>query len=336
MPIEYGGVVAEHTAVRERVGVFDVSHMGKFRFRGAGALDAVNAIVTNDINRIADGQAQYSLLCNDEGGAIDDLIVYRVSPQEIRIVPNASNADTDAAYIASRLAAGVEFENRHLVDGILAVQGPQVDRVMEALGLPHDHAYMSLVDAEYDGVAVQVCRTGYTGERGFELIAPNDTIVKLWDAILAAGAEPVGLGARDTLRTEMGYALHGHELSTSISPVQARVGWAVGWNKPTFSGRDALLAEKAAGPARTLRGLRALDRGIPRGDMQVYGDVVGGTLVGVTTSGTFSPTLKTGIALAYLDPRLADGATVVLDVRGRGLACEIVKPPFVTGTSVSS
>lgn len=336
MPIEYQGVVAEHTAVREGVGIFDVSHMGKFRFNGAGALDAVNAIVTNDIGRISDGQAQYSILCNEQGGAIDDLIVYRMAPDDIRIVPNASNADEDAAFIASRLPSDVKFENRHDVDGILAIQGPKVDRVMEALGLPHSHAYMSLVDAEYQGVPVQVCRTGYTGERGFEIVAPNDIIVRIWEAAVAAGATPAGLGARDTLRTEMGYALHGHELSPSISPVQARLGWAVGWAKPEFSGRDALLAEKAAGPSRTLRGLRALDRGIPRGGMAVYGDAIGGNRVGETTSGTFSPTLKTGIALAYLDTTLADGAQVLIDVRGRGLLCEVVKPPFVTGTSVSA
>ncbi|MHB0927789.1 MAG: glycine cleavage system aminomethyltransferase GcvT [Candidatus Nanopelagicales bacterium] len=335
MPIEYQGIVAEHAAVREAVGIFDVSHMGKLRIRGEGALEAVNAIVTNDINRLADGQAQYSLLCNESGGAIDDLIVYRRSAQEIRIVPNAGNADVVAPYIAERLPAGVSLENRHYEQGILAIQGPQVDGVMQALGLPHAHEYMSFVDAEFDGAAVMICRTGYTGERGFELVTDNATIVKLWDAATAAGAMPVGLGARDTLRTEMGYALHGQELSTSITPVQARVGWAVGWSKPRFSGREALLVEKAAGPQRTLRGLLALERGIPRGHMSVYGDEVGGTLLGETTSGTFSPTLKQGIALAYLDSSIVDGAQVVIDVRGRSLLCEVVRPPFVKGTSVN-
>lgn len=335
MPIEYTGVVAEHTAVREAVGIFDVSHMGKLRIRGAGALDAVNAIVTNDINRIADGQAQYSLLCNDNGGAIDDLIVYRRSAEEIRIVPNAGNASVVAPYIAERLPAGVTLENRHDELGILAIQGPKVDAIMEALGIAHAHDYMSFIDADFEGVEVMVCRTGYTGERGFELVAPNATIVRLWDAATAAGALPVGLGARDTLRTEMGYALHGHELSTEITPVQARVGWAVGWSKSQFSGRDALVAEKAAGPARTLRGLLALERGIPRGGMPVYGDAVGGTLIGETTSGTFSPSLKNGIALAYLDAGIVDGAQVVIDVRGRSLLCEVVKPPFLKGTSVN-
>ena len=336
MPIEYSGVVAEHEAVRTAAGIFDVSHMGKLVISGSGALDAVNAIVVNDINRISDGQAQYSMLCNAEGGVMDDLIVYRVSPDEIRIVPNASNADTVAAEISHLLPGSLEFRNHHNDFGIVAIQGPTVDGVMQALGLPHAHPYMSFVDATFNGAWVMVCRTGYTGERGYELMAPNATIVELWDAAVAAGAQPIGLGARDTLRTEMGYPLHGHELTTDITPVMARLGWAVGWSKPSFQGKDALVAQKAAGVARTLRGLRALDRGIPRGEMSVYSDEVGGTLVGITTSGTFSPTLKTGIALAYIDSSLVEGANVVIDVRNRPLLCEVVKPPFVSGTSANS
>ena len=336
MPIEYSGVMVEHEAVRTDVGIFDVSHMGKLRITGPGALDAVNAIVVNDLQRIGDGQAQYSMLCTPEGGVIDDLIVYRVSEQEIRIVPNASNADAVVAELQSLLPQSVALENNHERFGILAIQGPNADRVMQAIGLPHGHAYMSFVDAEYRGAWVMVCRTGYTGERGYELMADNHTIVALWEAATAAGALPVGLGARDTLRTEMGYPLHGHELSTSITPVMARLGWAVGWNKPEFRGRETLLQQKADGVPRTLRGLRALDRGIPRGEMTVYGDEVGGLEVGVTTSGTFSPSLKTGIALAFLDTSLVEGAQVVIDVRGRPLLCEIVKPPFVTGTSAAS
>lgn len=336
MPIEYVGVVAEHEAVRTNVGIFDVSHMGKLKFFGEDALSAVNAIVVNDLNRIGDGQAQYSMLCTPDGGVIDDLIVYRVSQSEIRIVPNASNADVVAAEFTRLLPSGVRMENHHNDYGIVAIQGPKVDAIMQVLGLPHGHAYMSFVDATYNGSWVMVCRTGYTGERGYELMADNATIVALWNAATAAGAMPIGLGARDTLRTEMGYPLHGHELSTSISPVMARLGWAVGWDKTDFQGKAALVAQKAAGVSRTLRGLKALDRGIPRGEMAVYADEVGGTLVGETTSGTFSPSLKTGIALAFIDPALLEGAQVVLDVRGRPLQCEVVKPPFVTGTSAAS
>ena len=336
MPIEYAGVVAEHEAVRTAVGIFDVSHMGKLRISGPGALDAVNAVVVNDLNRIGDGQAQYSMLCNPDGGVIDDLIVYRVSTDEIRIVPNASNANAVAAEFSRLLPSSLEFVNHHNDYGILAIQGPKVDAVMQAIGLPSGHNYMSFVDAEYNGQWVMVCRTGYTGERGYELMAANSTITALWDAATSAGAMPIGLGARDTLRTEMGYPLHGHELSTSITPVMARLGWAVGWDKADFQGKGALVAQKAAGVQRTLRGLRALDRGIPRGEMAVYADEIGGTVVGETTSGTFSPTLKTGIALAFVDTSLAEGANVVIDVRGRPLLCEVVKPPFVSGTSASS
>lgn len=336
MPIEYAGVVEEHEAVRNAVGIFDVSHMGKLAITGPGALDAVNAILVNDLERISDGQAQYSMLCNEQGGVIDDLIVYRVSSEEIRIVPNASNADEVAVELQALLPSSVTMQNNHLRFGILAIQGPTVDVVMQALGLPNGHPYMSFVDAEFNGAWVMVCRTGYTGERGYELMADNATIVALWKAALAAGAKPIGLGARDTLRTEMGYPLHGHELSASITPVMARLGWAVGWSKPAFRGRDVLVAQKSAGVARTLRGLRALDRGIPRGEMQVFADEIGGRLIGETTSGTFSPSLKTGIALGFLDVQIDEGAQVVLDVRGRPLRCEVVKPPFVSGTSAAS
>lgn len=336
MPIEYSGVVEEHEAVRRDVGIFDVSHMGKLLITGTNALDAVNAILVNDLNRISDGQAQYSMLCNASGGVIDDLIVYRASTDEIRIVPNASNADEVAAELGRLLPSGIALLNSHERYGILAIQGPNVDGVMKSLGLPSGHPYMSFVDAEFAGAWVMVCRTGYTGERGYELMADNNTIVALWQAATAAGAKPIGLGARDTLRTEMGYPLHGHELSPTITPVMARLGWAVGWDKPAFQGRDVLVAQRAAGVERTLRGLRALDRGIPRGEMRVFSGAVGGTLIGETTSGTFSPSLKTGIALAFIDKGIADGATVVLDVRGRALSCEVVKPPFVQGTSAAS
>ncbi len=335
MPIEYAGVVAEHTCVRTDVGMFDVSHMGKVRITGPGALAAVNAMLTNDLERIADGQAQYSMLCTPAGGVVDDLIVYRVSADEIRIIPNAANAPAVVAVLRAELPADVLLEDLQLQQGIIAVQGPAADRAMHVLGLPTDLDYMHFVLAEYEAEPVMICRTGYTGERGFEIVAGNDTIVAIWDLLIAAGIAPIGLGARDTLRTEMGYALHGHELSLDITPVAARLGWAVGWDKPAFRGRESLLAIRAAGVPRVLRGLRALDRGIPRDHMQVFGDEIGGTLVGETSSGTFSPTLKAGIALAFLDASLAEGAQVVVDVRGRPLLCEVTRPPFVAPTSLT-
>jgi len=218
----------------------------------------------------------------------------------------------------------------HEAYAILAVQGPRSPGVLRALGLAEDLAYMAFAEDAWEGHAVIVCRTGYTGEHGYELLARWDDADALWDAALAAVREldglPCGLGARDTLRTEMGYPLHGHELSLSISPVQARTGWAVGWSKPAFWGRSALLAEKETGPARLLWGLRSVERAIPRPDMRVLS---GGDDVGVVTSGTFSPSLKVGIGLALLASGIGEGDTVTVDVRGRAAEMEVVKPPFV-------
>jgi aminomethyltransferase len=205
--------------------------------------------------------------------------------------------------------------------------------VLTELGLPTELDYMAFVDADWHGTSIRVCRTGYTGEHGYELLPRSADAVRLWDALLAAaqphGGRAAGLGARDTLRTEMGYPLHGHELSRSISPVQAGAGWAVGWKKDAFVGHDALVAERAEGPKRRLRGLRAIDRGIPRPGMPVLD--ADGKQVGETTSGTFSPTLKVGIALALIDTAagVEPGGELTVDVRGRSLRCAVVKPPFV-------
>ncbi|MDQ3601756.1 MAG: glycine cleavage system protein T, partial [Actinomycetota bacterium] len=220
---------------------------------------------------------------------------------------------------------------RHGEFAVLAVQGPRSAEVLDAVGLPSALDYMSFADAQYRGEAVRVCRTGYTGEHGYELLPAWDAAPVLWQALLDAarplGGRPCGLGARDTLRTEVGYPLHGQDLSLEISPVQGGASWAVGWKKPQFWGWEALLAEKERGPARRLRGLRATGRGVPRPHMAVRS--VDGATLGETTSGTFSPTLRTGIALALLDPSVGPGDTVEIDVRGRALPCEVVKPPFV-------
>ena len=334
MPIEYpgGGVVREHTAVRTGVGVFDVSHLGKAVVRGPGAAAYVNAALTNDLSRIAPGQAQYTLCCEESGGVVDDLIAYLRSEQEVLLVPNAANTAEVVRRLQAHAPAGVEVVDQHERYGVLAVQGSRSDEVLAALGLPVGHDYMSFVDSTWLGSPVVVCRTGYTGERGYELLPEWAAAGDLWDALLEAAAPydglPAGLGARDTLRTEMGYPLHGHELSLDISPLQARAGWAVGWGKSAFWGRDALVAEKAVGPARLLRGLLAIDRGIPRDGCSVS-TPVDGRQVGVTTSGTFSPTLRQGVALALLDRAVAEGDEVVVDVRGRPLRCRVVKPPFV-------
>jgi aminomethyltransferase len=263
---------------------------------------------------------------------VDDLIAYYVSDDEIFLVPNAANTPAVVAALAERAPAGLTITDEHRSYAVLAVQGPRAAEVVARLGLPTDMDYMGYADAEFSGVPVRVCRTGYTGEHGYELLPPWDRAPVVFDALVeevtAAGGQPAGLGARDTLRTEMGYPLHGHELSLDISPLQARCGWAIGWKKDAFWGRAALLAEKQAGPRRLLRGLRAVGRGVLRGDMTVLAD---DRPIGVTTSGTFSPTLKLGIALALIDTDagVVDGQRVAVDVRGKALECEVVAPPFV-------
>ena len=330
MPIEYTGVVAEHTAVRESAGIFDVSHMGKVRVHGPGAVGFLNAVLANDLDRIEAGQAQYSMLLNDAGGVIDDLIVYRWADDEMFIIPNASNAASVVAELLRLAPAEITVDDHHLDHGIIAVQGPRSADVLNAIGMPTNHDYMSMVSAEFAGHPVVVCRTGYTGEHGYELVAPVAVLVDIWDALLAAGEPlgviPAGLGARDTLRTEMGYPLHGQDISPTITPVEARLGWAIGWDKPAFCGRDALLAVRRE-PGRRLRGLRAVDRAIPRSHMVV--SAPDGTPVGEVTSGTFSPTLKAGIALALVDSTITDGDEVIVDVRGKTARFAVMSPPFV-------
>ncbi len=335
MPLEYatGGVVAEHTAVRQAVGLFDVSHLGKATVRGPGAAQFVNRCLTNDLDRIGAGKAQYTMCCDADGGVVDDLIAYRYSDELIFLVPNAANTAEVCRRLAAEAPTGITVINQHTDFAILAVQGPMSGDLLLRLGAPADHAYMSFEESTIAGRPVVVCRTGYTGERGYELVVPNHYAGTIWDALIETGADlavrPCGLGARDTLRTEMGYPLHGQDLSLSISPVQARAGWAVGWKKPEFWGRDALVAEKESGPRRILWGLEATGRGIPRPHMTVYD---GDTAVGEVTSGTFSPSKKLGIGLALLDTSagLGEGSEVEVDVRGRRVAMSVVKPPFVT------
>ncbi len=301
MPLEYSGVVAEHTAVRTSVGVFDVSHLGKATVKGPGAAAYVNSCLTNDLGKIAPGQAQYTLCCADSGGVIDDLIAYLHADDDVFLIPNAANTAEVVRRLAEQAPEGVVVTNTHDDYAILAVQGTHSDDVVAAIGLPTGHDYMRFAVAAFPdthggGTPVVVCRTGYTGERGYELVVPNEAAVAVFDALLKAGEQyglvPAGLGARDTLRTEMGYPLHGQDISPEITPVQARSGWAVGWKKEHFWGDQALRAEKEAGPARILRGLRAVGRGIPRPHMSVVDPA--GTALGEVTSGHVLPDAQEG------------------------------------------
>lgn len=332
MPLEYTGVVKEHTAVRQDVGVFDVSHLGKAVVSGPGAAEYVDATLSNDLAKIDFGKAQYTLCCDEEtGGIVDDLIAYLHHDEMVFLVPNAANTAEVVARLADAAPEGVRVQSQHDERAILAVQGPRSDQLLAAVGLPVGHEYMSFVETEFAAESLVVCRTGYTGERGYELVMPNAAAGAVWDALFTAGASPAatacGLGARDTLRTEMGYPLHGQDLSRTVTPNQARLGWAVGWKKAVFWGRDALVAEKESGAQRTLRGLVAQGRAIPRPGMPVYHD--SDASVGTVTSGTFSPTRRQGVGLALLDSGVPDGAAVSVDVRGRRELFTVTKPPFV-------
>jgi len=334
MPIEYpgAGVLAEHAAVRERVGIFDVSHLGKASVVGEGALEFLNSCLTNDLTKIEDGSAQYTLLCTPTGGVVDDLIAYRNSDSDFFLVPNTSNTADVVAVLQKLAPAGITVTNLHMDYAVLAVQGPLAPKVLESLGISTQIDYMAFDHVNIAGADVILCRTGYTGELGYELLPHTKDAIAVWDALVQA-IKPLdglvcGLGARDTLRTEMGYPLHGHELSLEISPVEASAGWAVGWKKESFIASDLLIAQKNGAALRKSMALKSLDRGIPRAGMNVKNS--DGVVVGEVTSGTFSPTLKHGIALALLSSDISVGTQLTIDVRGRESQCEVVKLPFVT------
>jgi aminomethyltransferase len=333
MPLEYpSGVLKEHAAVRGSVGIFDVSHLGKIVVRGEAAVDYLNTCLSNDLGRISRGRAQYTLACDQAtGGVVDDLIAYYRDDDHVLLVPNAANSVEIMRRLEESRPEGLTITDHHETHAVLAVQGTKSDEVLREVGLPVGHGYMSFEEAPFEGEDVVVCRTGYTGERGYELIADNAVAPALWDALMAAGERhgilPCGLGARDTLRTEMGYPLHGQDISLDVTPNQARLGWAVGWSKPAFWGKEALVAEKEAGPRATLRGLVAQGRGIARPHMSVK--ITQDLPIGEITSGTFSPTLRKGIALALISTQIQVGAEVLVDVRGRPEVFVVTTPPFV-------
>lgn len=342
MPIEYpSGVLAEHAAVRNSVGLFDVSHLGKISVKGIGALQFLNTQLSNDLNKLNDGFAQYNLICNENGGVIDDLIAYRNSDSDFLLIPNASNCAKVFEVLQQSVSASegtysdLKISNEHDKFCVFAVQGPSSQKVIEDLGINSKLDYTQftkvlLANHQEFGQLI-LCRTGYTGEFGFEILVDWNQGISLWNLLVELVKKQAGLicglGARDTLRTEMGYPLHGHELSEQISPLTAGLKWAVNLKKGEFLGSKALVSESEQGSKKKLVGLKLLDRGIARGQMQVFNSET--KLIGEVTSGTFSPTLKSAIALALVDVSTTESDKILIEVRGKMIAAQIVKLPFV-------
>jgi aminomethyltransferase len=333
MPVQYAGVMEEHRAVRNAAGLFDVSHMGEFRVRGSvpGAADAfVQSFTPNDVSKLTPGRAHYSALLTPEGTFVDDLLVYRIGADEFLIVVNAGGIDVDFAWISALpRPAGVELVNESDAWALLALQGPNAVEILQALTATPLAAikYYHFAQGEVDGRKAILSRTGYTGEDGFELyVAPADA-GPLWDRLVAAGAQPAGLGARDTLRLEAGMALYGHEIDRETTPWEVGLDWIVKLDKGEFAGREALVAARAKGPAKRLIGFEVEGRGIARQGHKVVAP--GGGEVGVVTSGTFSPTLEKAIGMAHVESAFAaTGTPIEIDVRGKRVAARVVALPF--------
>ena len=320
MPVAYPtGTISEHLACRNTAVVFDVSHLGTVRVEGYYAKAALQQALTNDLDKISVGRAQYTHLLNDAGCVLDDIIVWWVSDDRFDVMPNASNTD----HVLSAIG-GVDITQTRAV---LAVQGPQAKSMLSAISGDFSNIVKFQVrEINWRGAQCVVAGTGYTGEQGVEITVPISHAVELWQEVLAAGVNPAGLGARDTLRLEAGLPLHGHELSPSINPLEANLGWVISWNKDNFTGRDALLKIRESGVGRHLIGITTTGRRPPRDGCNV---LVGDTIIGVTTSGNYSPMLEHGIALGFVDSQLTVGSAVAIDVRGSRLDGVVVKLPFI-------
>jgi len=333
MPVQYQGILDEHEAIRTRVGLFDVSHMGEVVFRGPKALEALNRAFTNDLGKAADGQAQYGCLCRESGGIVDDVVVYRRAADDLLVCVNASNRQKDFDWLAAH-AGGADVKNESDDWAQLALQGPLAAQLLQRLTNVNLSVLRSyrFANGEVAGVSCLVARTGYTGEDGFELFCPPTEAARLWGELMEAGRHekivPCGLGARDSLRLEMAYRLYGSDMDDAITPLEAGLGWVVKLDKGDFVGRDALVRQREQGLARKLVGFVLTDPGIPRHGYPVLQD---GRKVGEVTSGTKSPSLGTSIGLAYVPPALAaESSTFAVEIRGRAAAARAVKTPFYT------
>ena len=328
MPVQYQGVIEEHRAVRTAAGIFDVSHMGEVRVQGAGAESFLQRFTPNDVSKLAPGRAHYSALLTPQGTYVDDLLIYRIGAEEFLVVVNASNAERDFEWIASRAEGDVQVANESDRWALIALQGPKALEILRPLATPGatDLKYYGFLQGEVAGRPALISRTGYTGEDGFELyVAPEDA-PSIWRRLLEAGALPAGLGARDTLRLEASMALYGHEIDESTTPFEAGLAWVVKMNKGDFLGREALAAQQAEGLRRKLIGFEVQGRGIARQGHEVKAD---GQTVGAVTSGTWSPTFEKAVGMAYVPIELAEpGTPLEIGVRGKALPAVVVEVPF--------
>ncbi|PRY13133.1 aminomethyltransferase [Pontibacter ummariensis] len=333
MPVRYSSDIEEHNTVRNAVGIFDVSHMGEFMVRGPKALDLIQRVTSNDASKLADGKVQYSCLPNEEGGIVDDLLVYRLREEEYMLVVNASNIDKDWAWISKYNTAGVEMENVSDEVSLFAVQGPKAAEALQALtaiDLPN-MTYYTFGKGEFAGVQdVIVSATGYTGAGGFEIYVKNEDAKQVFNAIMDAGKEygikPIGLGARDTLRLEMGFCLYGNDINDTTSPLEAGLGWITKFDKD-FTNADNLKAQKEAGVSRKLVGFEMLERAIPRAHYEIVN--AEGEKIGEVTSGTMSPSLSKGIGMGYVSKEYSKAGTeLFIRVRNKDMKAQVVKLPF--------
>jgi aminomethyltransferase len=333
MPVQYSGIGEEHKAVRNAVGVFDVSHMGEFFVSGSNALSFLQKITVNDVSKLVPGKAQYSAMCYDHGGIVDDLLVYMLAENAYMIVVNAANIEKDWEWMKSHCPANVSFENKSDETALLAIQGPQSLVTIQKLTevdlstVPYYHC----VRGALAGIEMMISRTGYTGELGFELYFDIQHAEKIWNAVFDAGREfhitPVGLGARDTLRLEMGYCLYGNDIDQTTHPLEAGLGWITKLTKNDFIGKSAIEKAKAEGLKRKLVGVMLTDKAVPR---HGYSILVNGSTIGTVTSGTFSPSLEKGIAMGYVESSYsAVGTQVQIDIRGKMAAASVVTVPFL-------
>ena len=333
MPVQYEGVNSEHETVRNNVGVFDVSHMGEFLIEGPNALDLIQTVSSNDASKLTVGKAQYSCLPNEQGGIVDDLIIYKVKEETYLLVVNASNIEKDWDWIVSKNTMGAEMKNISDAYSLLAIQGPKAVEAMQTLTSIDlsSIAFYNFVVADFAGIEhVIISATGYTGSGGFEIYCKNSEVKQVWDKVLDAGAsygiKPIGLAARDTLRLEMGYCLYGNDIDDHSSPIEAGLGWITKFTKP-FTNSEALKTEKEEGPKRRLVGFELLERGIPRKDYTV--EDASGNVIGTVTSGTMAPSLGKGIGMGYvLSDRAAVGTEIRIVIRKQKVPAKVVKLPF--------